>query len=55
MQTIQRLTLLAAAALLLSACEPEVGSDDWCQMMKEKSAADITAAEAADMAKHCIL
>lgn len=54
MKTILRLAALGAAAFLLSACEPEVGSDDWCAMMKDRSPADITAAEAADMAKHCI-
>ncbi|MCE0556964.1 MULTISPECIES: DUF3012 domain-containing protein [unclassified Motilimonas] len=40
--------------LFLTACSPEVGSEEWCQQIKEKSAGDITANEAADYAKHCV-
>ncbi len=42
-------------ALLLAGCEPEIGSEEWCASMKERNAADITAREAADFAKHCVL
>jgi hypothetical protein len=47
--------LSTAVAVLLVACSPEVGSDDWCDDMKEKDKADWTASEAADFAKHCVL
>ena len=48
---------LAAIAFVigLSACSPEVGSEAWCQMLKEKPKADWSANEAADFAKHCVL
>ena len=36
-------------------CSPEVGSDKWCEDMKEKPKGDWTASEAADYAKHCII
>lgn len=40
---------------MLAACAPEVGSDGWCENMKEKPKADWSANEAGDFAKHCIL
>ncbi len=45
------LTLLG----FVSACAPEVGSEAWCDDLKEKSKGDWTANEAADFAKHCLL
>ena len=45
-------TLLLAT--LLAACEPEVGSDKWCENMVEKPKGDWTANEAAEFAKSCI-
>ena len=41
-------------ALGLSGCAPEVGSEAWCQQMKEKPKGDWSANEAADFAKHCV-
>ncbi|WP_136799626.1 MULTISPECIES: DUF3012 domain-containing protein [Desulfosediminicola] len=38
----------------LTACAPEVGSDKWCNQMKEKPKGEWTSNEAADFAKHCI-
>jgi len=38
----------------LSACTPEVGSEKWCQMMKDKPKGDWTANQAADFTRHCI-
>lgn len=38
----------------LSACAPEVGSEKWCQMMKDKPKGDWTANQAADFTRHCI-
>jgi len=45
---------LVAAAALAAGCSPEVGSDGWCEMMKEKPKGDWSANEAADYAKHCL-
>jgi hypothetical protein len=39
---------------LVSACAPEIGSEQWCAAMKEKAKGDWTATEAKDYAKHCI-
>ena len=50
-----RLAILAGLAVLLGACSPEVGSEDWCQDMKQKAKGDWTVNEGADFAKHCIL
>jgi uncharacterized lipoprotein len=48
-------TVLAGVFLVtLAACSVEVGSEQWCSDMKEKSKADWTSNEAADFAKHCI-
>jgi hypothetical protein len=43
------------ALLIVSGCSPEVGSIDWCVMMKEKPKGDWTANEAGDYAQHCLL
>ncbi len=50
MRFLMFLVLLA----ILAGCSPEVGSDEWCQDMKDKPKKDWTASEAADYAKHCI-
>ncbi|URK16353.1 DUF3012 domain-containing protein [Thalassospira sp. GO-4] len=39
---------------VVSACSPEVGSEEWCADLKEKPKGDWTANEAADFAKHCL-
>lgn len=51
------LTSLTAIGLItvIAGCTPEVGSDKWCVMMKEKPKADWTANEAGDYAQHCLL
>lgn len=40
---------------LLTACAPEVGSEQWCTAMNEKPKGDWTANEVGDYAKHCLL
>jgi len=50
-----KLLAVLATVFVLGACDPEVGSDAWCQNMKEKNKGDWTATEAKDFAKHCIL
>lgn len=39
---------------LLSACSPEVGSQKWCEAMKEKPKGEWTANEATEFAKSCV-
>ena len=52
-------TLLVAIAsslfiASLAACSAEVGSEAWCENMKEKPMADWTANEAKEYTKSCI-
>jgi hypothetical protein len=58
MSIVKKLISIATIVMLdfsVTACTPEVGSDAWCEMMKEKPTGDWTATEAGDYAKHCIL
>ena len=50
------LTTLAAlgAALLLAGCEPEVGSDRWCEKMADTPKGDWSVNDAKAFAEHCI-
>jgi hypothetical protein len=41
--------------LTITACSPEVGSDQWCADMKATPSGDWSANQASDFAKHCIL
>lgn len=43
-----------AAVGFLGACSPEIGSEAWCNDLKEKPKGDWSANEAADFAKHCV-
>ena len=55
---MKRLIPAAALALLFTlaaGCAPEVGSEAWCNKLKEKPKGDWTASEAGDYAKHCLL
>lgn len=38
----------------LMGCAPKIGSEEWCNDMKEKSKGDWTATETKDFTKHCI-
>ena len=38
----------------LTGCAPEVGSEGWCNQMKDKPKGDWSSNEAADFAKHCL-
>ena len=53
--SIARATLALAMLCFLSACAPEVGSEEWCEDMKEKDKTKWTLEEAGDFAKHCVL
>ena len=48
------LLFVTTLIVVLIGCSPEVGSDEWCQDMKEKPKGDWTASETADYAKHCV-
>ncbi|WP_162047806.1 DUF3012 domain-containing protein [Vibrio taketomensis] len=50
---MHKLLLSLVFSLFLIGCT-EVGSEEWCQDMKEKPKGDWTANEAADFTKHCI-
>ena len=57
MHVLHKLSPLGAPIfliILLSACTAEIGSEQWCANLKEKSKADWTTNEATDFAKHCI-
>jgi hypothetical protein len=47
------LPIVSLPALWL-ACSPGVGSDAWCEKMKETPKADWSTSEATDFTKHCI-
>jgi hypothetical protein len=49
------ITCLVSPLVVLSACAPEVGSDEWCGALKEKPKSDWTASEAGDYTKYCVL
>ena len=40
--------------LALAGCEPEVGSDAWCEDLDAKPRGDWTMNETGDYARHCI-
>ena len=46
--------VLVALAAVVAACAPEVGSERWCEQMRNKSRGDWTANEALDFARHCL-
>lgn len=48
------LAALVLAVAGLGGCAPEVGSERWCEQLREKPAGDWTANEAADFARHCV-
>lgn len=45
--------LTATLALLCIGCSPEIGSDKWCAMMKEKPKGEWTLTETKDYASNC--
>ena len=54
MKKLFRGVLLVGLFLSASACSPEVGSEKWCEAMREKPRGDWTANELADYTKHCV-
>ena len=58
MTLIKKLATLAMTVILLvviSACAPGTGSDEWCAALKEKPKGEWTANEAGDYTKYCVL
>ncbi len=53
--TLLRPAILLIAALSLAACEPDVGSPEWCEDMKEKDQGKWTLDETGDYTKYCVL
>jgi len=49
-----QMVLVACVALFFSACAPEVGSERWCNNLKEKPKGDWSMNEAANFTKHCV-
>lgn len=47
--------LLLLTTLSAFGCEPEVGSDAWCENVAGKPTGELTMNEVADFAKNCIL
>ena len=43
-----------SVTLLLVACTPEVGSERWCENLKQKPKGEWTANQALDFTKYCL-
>lgn len=54
MKYISKKTILFVTVIIIAACSPEVGSEQWCKDMKDKPKGDWTMTEAKDFAKHCV-
>lgn len=54
MTSLLKCGLLLAVLAGVTACAPEVGSERWCNAMKDKPKGEWTANEVADFAKHCL-
>ncbi len=49
------LTLLGATALLLAACEPEPGTEAWCEAMSEKPKSEWSFEDGKTYASRCVI
>ncbi|MBU3070035.1 DUF3012 domain-containing protein [Aestuariicella sp. G3-2] len=56
MKMIKALSVISVAVLSLSlmGCAPKVGSEAWCESMKEKPKGDWSTNDASAYAEHCI-
>lgn len=54
MRSVMR-AILIFVTIWLAACEPEIGSERWCENMREKPRGDWTANEALEFARSCVL
>ena len=55
MNKLKKTLTIIAASVALTACQPEVGSPEWCKMMKEKDKGQWTLDEGKDFLKHCVI
>jgi hypothetical protein len=55
MRNVWRAVVLISVGTWLAACAPEVGSERWCENMREKPRGDWTANEALEFARSCVL
>jgi hypothetical protein len=51
---MKNISLLIVMVTFITACSPKVGSEKWCESLKEKPKSDWTATEAKDYTKHCL-
>jgi len=51
---VNKILFISLLLTQLLACSAEVGSDKWCENLKEKPKGEWTANEAKDYTKHCI-
>ncbi len=54
-KNLNALVLAFVLTFGLSACSPEVGSEEWYADLKEKTRGDWSVSEVGDYAKHCLL
>ncbi len=50
-----RVVMLVALSAWFVACAPEVGSERWCEQMRDMPRRDWTANEAHEFARSCVL
>jgi hypothetical protein len=55
MRSLWRAVLLMGVTTWLAACAAEVGSERWCEQMRDKPRGDWTANEALEFARSCVL
>ena len=55
MRSMWGAVLLSGVAAWLAACAPEVGSERWCEQMRDKPRGDWTGNEALEFARSCVL
>jgi hypothetical protein len=51
---VKKILFLSIFLTQLTACSPEVGSDEWCKNLESKEKGEWTANELSDFTKHCL-
>ena len=46
--------LFFVGSFLLAGCDPEMGSDDWCEVLRDKTKVEWTAEEVKGFTNYCI-
>lgn len=52
---MRKIVFAASLILLFTGCSPEIGSDEWCAIMKDKPTGDWTQTETKEYATNCII